>query len=134
MKVIRCPACGRAHKNQKYCVSCGCYLPPLLEEEVIDNYTYISPPHSDTNATIMYNNLRSMTNAYVQSELTNVANTLNYEMEKLRSQIDADYMKLSQSMQTQYLINSFTTRIENWRNYMIENYGIITGLKFVDFF
>lgn len=106
MKVIKCPACGRTHKNQKYCISCGCYLPPLLEEEVIDNYTYISPPRSDTNATIMYNNLRSMTNAYVQSELTNVANTLNYEMEKLRSQIDADYMKLFSSAQTQHIINS----------------------------
>ena len=64
----------------------------------------------------MYNNLRSLANAYAQSELTNVANTVNYEMEKLRSQINADYIKLSQSMQTQYLINSFTTRIENWRN------------------
>lgn len=106
MKVIKCPACGRARKNQKYCVSCGCYLPLLLEEEVIDNYTYISPPHSDTNATIMYNNLHSMTNAYVQSELTNVANNLNYEMKKLRSQINAEYVKLSQSMQTRYLINS----------------------------
>lgn len=106
MKVIKCPACGRTHKNQKYCISCGCYLPPLLEEEVIDNYTYISPPRSDTNATIMYNNLRSMTNAYVQSELTNVANNLNYEMEKLRSQIDADYMKLFSSAQTQHIINS----------------------------
>lgn len=107
MKVIKCPACGRTHKNQKYCVSCGCYLPPLLEEEeVIDNYTYISPPRSDTNATIMYNNLRSMTNAYVQSELTNVANNLNYEMEKLRSQINADYMKLFSSAQTQHIINS----------------------------
>lgn len=109
MKVIKCPACGRVHKNQKYCVSCGCYLPPLLEEEVIDNYTYISPPRSDTNATIMYNNLRNMTNAYVQSELTNVANTLNYEMEKLRSQINADYMKLSGSAQTQYIINSLNS-------------------------
>ena len=106
MKVIKCPACGRAHRNQKYCVSCGCYLPPLLEEKVIDNYIYISPPHSDTNATIMYNNLRSMTNAYVQSELTNVVNTVNYEMEKLRSQINADYMKLFSSAQTQHIINS----------------------------
>lgn len=106
MKVIKCPACGRTHKNQKYCISCGCYLPPLLEEEVRDNYTYISPPHSDTNATIMYNNLRSLANAYAQSELTNVANNLNYEMEKLRSQINADYMKLFSSAQTQHIINS----------------------------
>lgn len=112
MKVIKCPVCGRTHRNQKYYVSCGCYLPPLLEEEVIDNYTYISPPRSDTNATIMYNNLRSMTNAYVQSELTNVANTLNYEMEKLRSQIDADYIKLFNSAQTQYTITS----LENYIN------------------
>jgi len=106
MKIIRCPACGRMHKSQKYCTSCGCYLPPLLNEEVKDNSTYISPPHSDTNTTTMYNNLHSMANAYVQSELTNVANTLNYEMEKLRSQINADYIRLSNSAQTQYLINS----------------------------
>jgi len=105
MKVIRCPACGRTYRNQKYCVSCGCYLPPILEEEQEDNYMYI-PSFNYTNETIMYNNLRSMANAYAQSELTNVANNLNYEMEKLRSQINADYVKLSQSMQTQYLINS----------------------------
>lgn len=33
MKIIRCPSCGKAHLNQKYCTACGCYLPPVLEEE-----------------------------------------------------------------------------------------------------
>lgn len=109
MKIIKCPACGRVNKSQKYCNSCGCYLPPLLTEEIEDNCMNISP-FNYTNETIMYNNLRSMVNAYTQSELTNVANTVSYEMEKLRSQINADYIKLSQSMQTQYLINSFSAR------------------------
>ena len=35
MKIIPCPACGRRVKPQKYCPVCGCYLPPLLEEEGI---------------------------------------------------------------------------------------------------
>lgn len=114
MKVIKCPACGRAHKERRYCTSCGCYLPPILEEEIEDTRMYI-PPFNYTNETTMYNNLRSVLNAYTQSELTNVANTVNYEMEKLRSQINADYIKLSQSMQTQYLINSFSARDEYGR-------------------
>lgn len=105
MKVIKCPACGRAHRGRQYCTSCGCYLPPLLEEEIENNYIY-TPPFNYANETIADNNLRTMTNAYMQSELTNVANTINYEMEKLRSQINANYMKLFSSAQTQYIINS----------------------------
>lgn len=104
MKIIKCPSCGRVNKNQKYCDSCGCYLPPLLKEEIEDNRMYTSP-FNYTNEIIMYNNLRSMTNAYVRSELTNVANTVNYEMEKLRSQINADYINLSNSIQTQHIFN-----------------------------
>lgn len=107
MKVIRCPACSRANKGRRYCTSCGCYLPPILEEEIEDTCMHIHP-FNYANETIMYNNLRSITNVYVQSELTNVANDLNYEMEQLRSQINANHMKLSQSLQTQYIINSLS--------------------------
>lgn len=33
MKIINCPACGRENRSRHYCLSCGCYLPPVLEEE-----------------------------------------------------------------------------------------------------
>lgn len=117
IEVIRCPACGKKEKiksRKQYCSSCGCYLPPLLKEkEEIYQHPYSYFPSNYTDETIMYNNLHSTTNTSsfnnwvkMQSELTNVANTVNYEMEKLRSQINADYIQLSQSMQTQYILNS----------------------------
>ena len=109
IEIIKCPACGKKEKvkfKKQYCSSCGCYLPPILKEkEEVYQHPYSYFPSNYTNETIMYNNLHSIVNAYAQSELTNVANTVNYEMEKLRSQINADYVKLSQSMQTQYIIN-----------------------------
>ena len=109
VEIIKCPACGKKERiksRKQYCSSCGCYLPPILKEkEEIYQHPYSYFPSNYTNETIMYNNLRSIVNAYAQSELTNVTNTVNYEMEKLKSQINADYIKLSQSIQSQYLIN-----------------------------
>ena len=34
MTVLVCPACGKEEtRKAKHCAACGCYLPPLLEEE-----------------------------------------------------------------------------------------------------
>lgn len=34
MTVLVCPACGREEtRKARHCAACGCYLPPLLEEE-----------------------------------------------------------------------------------------------------
>ena len=103
MKGIKCPACGRPQKTAKYCIECGCYLSPLLEEEITQ--TYIPTDLLNSRNFVTYSS-PNIINNYMASELTNVANNLNYEMEQLQSQINAEYIKLSQSMQTRYLTNS----------------------------
>ena len=101
MKIIRCPSCGKVHLNQKYCTACGCYLPPVLEEEEDMARVYFSEPLFSPNemrAALYADNMpiMSVADSIKQAE-KNQLYALNTALAQAQTQI-------SQNMQTLYIM------------------------------
>lgn len=106
MKIIPCPACGRRVKPQKYCPSCGCYLSPLLEEEVSSyNIDYIW-------CNTYFNNIPSNINSQTQANSAQLDSYLNaqlqLEIQRLESNLRAYEIQLNNSAQSQFILNQMS--------------------------
>ena len=137
IKIIPCPACGRRVKPQKYCPSCGCYLPPLLEEEEINyNIDYIwynkyskfvdidcNTYSKGYNTYFMGQNISSP-NVLQTTDLNNTAFTIHSQTQATQEQINQSMkqqiaqlncelrqyeMNLNNNAQTQYILNQLSS-------------------------
>lgn len=116
MKIIPCPACGRRVKPQKYCPSCGCYLPPLLEEEINYNIDYIwYNKHSkfiDIDCNTYFNNIPSNINSQTQANLAQLDSCLDAQLQlqiqRLESNLRAYKTQLNNNAQSQFILNQMS--------------------------
>lgn len=96
MKVIQCPSCGMTTSGSKHCPRCGCYLPPLLEED----YDWLRYYRNEQ--------LRSACQApmFVPSNV-DIRTQIH---DGLRNQYLTTLAQISQQNQTQYMLESLVQK------------------------
>lgn len=140
IKIIPCPACGRTVNPQKYCPSCGCYLPLLLEEEINHyNIDYIWYNKHSKFIDIDCNTYSEGYNTYFMGQnipSPNVLNTtnLNNTASTIYSQIQATQEQVNQSIKQQITqLNSELYQSKVNFNNCIQTQFILNHLSSIDF-
>lgn len=113
MKVIRCPSCGKVHLNQKYCAICGCYLPPVLEEEEDMARVYFSKPLLTP---YQIRSVLHVDNMPIMSVSDQIKQIDEQQRAALTSQLVQAQTEATQRMQTQHILE----QLQSFRPYPIK--------------
>lgn len=96
MKVIQCPSCGTIATGSKHCSRCGCYLPPLLEEDYDWPRYYRNKQLRSACQAPMF----APANMNIQAQI----------YDGLQNQYMNTLAQISQQNQTQYILDSLVQR------------------------